>query len=214
MIQGCLSEGGSIESRRSDGCAMADSRSTSPRPWRTRPGDRRRATHGQRHIMGAAHWRPLARHAGTVRQLEFCVRALLALEQARSVGRGVRNLGESRASGRRGTCHRFHDCAGASACSRRKRGNQNQEALGRSRGGFSTKVHLRTNAKGDPLTFDLTPGEAHEVKGRESRRRDVMRSNFQVFAPRTSRNWSGCKACSFRTDAGPSRAGPGARQDR
>src|SRR5206468_5387894 len=59
----------------------------------------------------------------------------------------------------------FHDRAGASACRRRKRGNQNQEALGRSRGGFSTKVHLRTNAKGDPLSFDVTPGEAHEVKG-------------------------------------------------
>lgn len=46
-----------------------------------------------------------------------------------------------------------------------KGGNQNQQALGRSRGGFSTKIHLRTNAKGDPLTFDVTGGEAHEVKG-------------------------------------------------
>jgi transposase len=33
------------------------------------------------------------------------------------------------------------------------------------RGGFSTKIHLRTNVKGDPLTFDVMPGEAHEVKG-------------------------------------------------
>jgi transposase len=57
------------------------------------------------------------------------------------------------------------DRAGAPACSRRKRGNQIQEALGHSRGGFSTKIHLRTNAKGDPLTFDVTSGEAHEVKG-------------------------------------------------
>jgi hypothetical protein len=40
-----------------------------------------------------------------------------------------------------------------------------REALGRSRGGFSTKIHLRTNAKGDPLIFDVTGGEAHEVKG-------------------------------------------------
>jgi hypothetical protein len=38
-----------------------------------------------------------------------------------------------------------------------------QEALGRSRGGFSTKIHLRTNANGEPLTFDVTGGEAHEV---------------------------------------------------
>ena len=61
--------------------------------------------------------------------------------------------------------HRFHDRAGAPTCGRRKRGNQAREALGRSRGGFSTKIHLRTNAKGDPLTFDVTGGEAHEVKG-------------------------------------------------
>lgn len=40
--------------------------------------------------------------------------------------------------------------------------------LGRSRGGFSTKIHLRTNAKGNPLTFELTGGEAHEVKGYEA----------------------------------------------
>ena len=33
------------------------------------------------------------------------------------------------------------------------------------RGGFSPKIHLRTNAKGDPLIFDVTSGEAHEVKG-------------------------------------------------
>src|SRR5262249_30035998 len=34
-----------------------------------------------------------------------------------------------------------------------KGGNQNQEALGRSRGGFSTKIHLRTNAKGPGWKF-------------------------------------------------------------
>ena len=115
--------------------------------------------------MGATHRRSLARHAGALRELELRVCALLALGRARSVGRSLRNLGKSRAPGRRGTCNQFHDRAGAPACSRRKRGNQNREALGRSRGGFSTKVHLRTNAKGNPLTFDVTPGEAHEVKG-------------------------------------------------
>jgi transposase len=84
------------------------------------------------------------------------------------VGCGLRDTGFSWAACRRGACHRFNDRAGAPACSRRKKGNQNQEALGRSRGGFSTKIHLRTNAKGDPLTFELTGGEAHEVKGYEA----------------------------------------------
>ena len=90
---------------------------------------------------------------------------LHALEQARCLGRGFRDTGEPWPARRHRACHRLHDRAGAPACSWRKRGNQNQQALGRSRGGFSTKIHLRTNAKGDPLTFDVTGGEVHEVKG-------------------------------------------------
>ena len=39
----------------------------------------------RRTVMGAAHPAPLARHAGAVRQLEFRVRALLALKQARDM---------------------------------------------------------------------------------------------------------------------------------
>jgi hypothetical protein len=95
-------------------------------------------------------WCALARHARTIWQLELGLRALFALERGRGLGCGVRNAGFSRAPGRRGTCHRFHERAGAPTCSRRKRGTQKQEALGRSRGGFSTKFHLRTNANGEP----------------------------------------------------------------
>jgi transposase len=76
----------------------------------------------------------------------------------------IRAAGQPRAAHRRGACHRFNDRAGASACSRRKRGNQEKQALGRSRRGFSTKIHLRTNAKGGPLTFDVTGGEVHETQ--------------------------------------------------
>lgn len=36
------------------------------------------------------------------------------------------------------------------------------EALGRSQGGFSTKVHLRAEGGGKPMTFVLTPGQRHE----------------------------------------------------
>jgi transposase len=34
--------------------------------------------------------------------------------------------------------------------------------LGYSRGGFSTKVHLRAEGEGKPLTFVFTPGQRHE----------------------------------------------------
>lgn len=40
---------------------------------------------------------------------------------------------------------------------------QAREALGRSKGGFSTKIHLRCDANGLPITFLLTVGERHEA---------------------------------------------------
>jgi transposase len=46
-----------------------------------------------------------------------------------------------------------------------KKGTQDQEALGRSRGGFSTKIHARCDGKGRPLGFTITPGQAHDIKG-------------------------------------------------
>jgi transposase len=36
------------------------------------------------------------------------------------------------------------------------------EALGRSQGGFSTKLHLRADGQGQPITAVLTGGERHE----------------------------------------------------
>ena len=40
---------------------------------------------------------------------------------------------------------------------------QAREALGRSQGGFSTKIHLRCDGNGLPITFVLTAGERHET---------------------------------------------------
>ena len=38
-----------------------------------------------------------------------------------------------------------------------------RNALGRSRGGFSTKINARTNAEGLPIGVVITPGQAHDV---------------------------------------------------
>jgi transposase len=43
-----------------------------------------------------------------------------------------------------------------------KRGIE-RNALGRSRGGFSTKINARTNAEGLPIGIVITPGQAHDV---------------------------------------------------
>jgi transposase len=37
------------------------------------------------------------------------------------------------------------------------------QSLGRSRGGFSTKIHLATDALGNALRFILTGGERHDI---------------------------------------------------
>ena len=44
-----------------------------------------------------------------------------------------------------------------------KKGDPVTEALGRSQGGFSTKVHLRAEGNGKPMAIVLTPGERHET---------------------------------------------------
>ena len=38
----------------------------------------------------------------------------------------------------------------------------NSQQLGRSRGGFSTKLHMRVDGKGRPLTYHLAPGQSHD----------------------------------------------------
>jgi transposase len=56
---------------------------------------------------------------------------------------------------------RQHDRSRACLRRRGKRGQQRQ-AFGRSRGGFSTKIHLKTDLDGNPLDFHLTGGEAND----------------------------------------------------
>jgi len=43
-------------------------------------------------------------------------------------------------------------------------GEPSDHALGRSRGGFGTKVHLVTDGTGLPLAVEVSPGQAHESK--------------------------------------------------
>ena len=56
--------------------------------------------------------------------------------------------------------YRFHKRQGLPSRSGSKKGGC--EALGRSRGGFSTKLHLVCDGLGNPLTAILTPGQQHE----------------------------------------------------
>ena len=59
--------------------------------------------------------------------------------------------------------HRQHHSPRPCLGSRRKRGTH-RRALGRSRGGFTSKLHCLADALGRPLAFHLTVGEAADCK--------------------------------------------------
>lgn len=42
------------------------------------------------------------------------------------------------------------------------------QAIGRSKGGLSTKIHMLVEALGNPLDFILTPGQAHDLEGADA----------------------------------------------
>ena len=54
----------------------------------------------------------------------------------------------------------------STAPGRQKSGNE--EAIGRSRGGLSTKIHARVDALGNPTGFALSPGQAHDLDGADA----------------------------------------------
>ncbi|MFH0898208.1 MAG: IS5 family transposase [bacterium] len=54
------------------------------------------------------------------------------------------------------TIVRAHACAAGY-------GIQTEQGLGRSKGGFTSKIHVKVDALGNPLKFIVTPGQKHEV---------------------------------------------------
>ncbi|KFB66734.1 IS5 family transposase [Candidatus Accumulibacter vicinus] len=46
-----------------------------------------------------------------------------------------------------------------------KKGPEVDQAIGRSRGGLSTKIHATVDALGNPTGFHLTPGQTHDLVG-------------------------------------------------
>ncbi len=101
----------------------------------------------------------MARPAGRIRRLERSVAAIYALGGARDLGTYPR-AGE-RGSRSRTRHHRRDDRAGTPAFRWWKRGAEAQ-AIGRSRGGPTTKIHVAVDALGNPLQLILTPGQAHD----------------------------------------------------
>lgn len=72
-----------------------------------------------------------------------------------------------------GSIIRAHACA-----SGYQKNQQEEQALGRSKGGFTTKVHALVDALGLPLKFILTPGQSSEIKYAPELIKDIENANI------------------------------------
>ena len=106
-------------------------------------------------------WRPLARLAARVWPLHDHLQSLQSLVQTRALERHLQSLGQLRQA-RRNFVDRLHLDQGTSLRRRWKRG-EHEQAIGRSRGGRTTKIHALSDPDCRPCAFHLTPGQASDI---------------------------------------------------
>lgn len=63
---------------------------------------------------------------------------------------------------------RLHHRASPPAQCWGQKGGQQEQAIERSRGGLSAKIHATTDTLGNPTGFYLTPGQAHDLEGADA----------------------------------------------
>jgi transposase len=99
--------------------------------------------------------------------VEQHLETVLAAEPAGCFRGDAGTLGRDEQHRAPGSDGRFDNRARPCLGGRRKRG-QTGQALGRSRGGFSTKIHLKCDFDGLPLAFHLTGGQASDSRNFET----------------------------------------------
>ena len=136
------------------------------KPWTGRPNDdHRRILNGIPWILNSgAPWRDLPRHYGRVGTVSS--RFYRWLAYGSTCWRRCRPWPMPR-GGSAGSCTSWtaRSCALTSMPpgTGREPGAED-EALGRSRGGFTTKIHLRCEGYGKPVIFTVTGGQVHDTR--------------------------------------------------
>jgi transposase len=126
--------------------------------------DDRRVISGILHVLKVGC--PLVRLPCRVWSLDHGLQSLQPLVAARLLAEAARCAGR----GRRGDEEhgdRQHLHQGPALCLRRKRGRQTQ-AIGRSRGGWTTKLHALTDVIGRALCLDAHPRQRQRREGSAS----------------------------------------------
>ncbi len=120
--------------------------------------------------MDCAHGLALARSAGVFRQMVFGLEAVSPLGAQRCLREDFQ--GAVWRAGLRIRHDRRYDHQSSPARDRRKRGTQEQ-AIGRSRGGLTTKIVVLVDALGYLARFILLPGQRHDSVGVEPLIEDI-----------------------------------------
>ena len=162
LIQECLAEGGRVKSRRPERSGVAFART---------PSAAGAPAFDNRQIVNGILWR--IRTGAPRRDLPEKYGKWMTVYQTSDDGarpasgkRSPRPLPQAMADNSPGFDDGSRSCLGC----RRKRGTREQ-AFGRSRGGFTCKVHCLSDARGIPLVFHLTPGEAADSGQRQLERK-------------------------------------------
>jgi transposase len=110
--------------------------------------------------MGSSIRSALVGSSGTLRQVQECTYAVHALGTKRCMGAHLRRSGSGQEEPV--SNDRLDDRTSAPASGHRPQKGGQDKALGRSRGGLSTKIHLLADEDGLPLQFRITAGQAGE----------------------------------------------------
>jgi transposase len=154
----------------------------------------------------------MGRRAVVLWSAQNAVQPLCPLGGERRLERAVRGAGGGRRAAGKGPARQLGG-EGAPLRQRRQRGEQSQ-AIGRSRGGRTTKIHALADGFGRPLAFLLTGGQAadcraaerlldrvppsvvvHADKGYDTdrvRRLIEARGSAPNIPPRSHRRWKNC----------------------
>jgi transposase len=111
-------------------------------------------------VLDCKDRRSLAGFARPIRAVEYGLQTILPMVQTRSLGTTAPSARRRRRAIE--PIARFDDGPSPPTRGGRKRGQVSQ-ALGRSSGGFSTKIHVAVSGDGQPVKLHLTEGRLHDV---------------------------------------------------
>jgi len=123
-----------------------------------------RSARAERHFLRSAHRLSVARFAGAVWTVHDGLQSFQSLGQGRHLAQDIRGIRGKIAT--IASADRFLDRARPPTRRRRKKGGEDH-AIGRSRGGLSTKIHAVVGNHGLPLRLLLTAGQTHDQRAVE-----------------------------------------------